>query len=736
MAKSSAAQTLEFVYKNGCSGDCSTTLQIDNNIDLPCKEWTNMESETLRVRMLTDNVLVRSGLIRMVDRSSLGNSLRIRKHGIDVGPIRTEASGAAKINSCDIHFDTIKMEDFEKHFYIVNTEKNLKICTKKLIGTKWQEWIGDSVSDYHADMFANTDLADLIIADIVDKYTRFLPKRIVMATFKNAGEDLHGDDGILAKAYYASKNQYFHTWEYNFADVEGNFPNLQIQAIVGGCEFEAVPADFGTVEEYLIAFTDWLNELQENRTYLFDASVDLNTYSLIVASNIVTRDIDLRVVLNDGTFVDWGCSASILLAPTELQKSMMVNDTPLLFQYEQITNQNFWQKFKSYLKEFKRYLHRNGFEDIMMSDIRIAIDPELLLEFDDQWHNKLIECCNPTSDISDRIGLPVAKFIPLNCMNDTGLFFMTVDRNILMFSDGSNMDGLIPNFGRVRIKESNCDNKDGEVLVYGGAPPIGMDVEHWGAFATNIAGSFFVKNNELDTTPPYANTAKSLRCYDDNVKNACLVNSACEISCSTTIDAVYDATNNVTTINVSVNASVTGDSALTYDIKYSLSDGTNASGITSPNFTITLPGDQTNSGVVVTVTGTVTASSSGSDLCTGAINESERLGLGSGQVLCSYSDTNDNATNLLTDGLEVTYTAFGNTQTVALLNTGLRYDTPADFPAIELELEAIFVGSDVSISNPSGQLTEVVISNTPAYLSNITIFSTGGGTTSVFAQDC
>ena len=736
MAKKLNPQTLEFVAATGCTGGCATELQIDNGLALPCKEWTNMESEALRVRMLTDNELMRSGLVRMVDRSSLGNSLRIKKHGIDVGPIKTEASGAAKVNSCDVHFDTITMEEFEKTFYVVNTEKNLKICIKSLIGTKWQNWVSDSISDYQADMFDSTDLADLIIADVVDKYARFLPKRILMATFNNAGEDLHGDDGILAKSYYAGKGQYFNTWKFDLTQVDTDFNTTFIQAIVGGAKFEELPSDSVNSEEYILKFVDWLNELKENREYLFDVSFDAANFEVIVASTIATRKIDLKVVLNDGTFVDWGCAQDIMLAPLEIEKSMMINDVPLLFQYENIDATNFWQKFKDYLKEFKRYLHRNGYEDISMADIKIGIDPELLLEWEDQYKTKLIDCCDPTEDISSKIGLSIDKFVPLNSMNNTGLFFMTIQQNILLFSDGTNLTGGMTNFGRMRIKESNCDNKDGEVLVYGGAPPIGMDVEQWGAFATNIAGSYFVTQNNLDTTAPYKNTATNLVCYDDNVKNNCLVDSSCTISSFVEIEATYSVGDDETTVSVSVNSSVTDDATLTYALGYTLGDGTSASGITTPNFLITLPGDQTDSGFVISVNGSVTAQIDAVDACSGIINYSERLGEGNGQSFCTHSNSYDQTGVQIQTDLVLQYEAVGDTIQVPLTNDLLNYAAPSDFDAIALEIEAILPGADVSITGVIDVNTDTVIVGVPSYIVNIVILDGVGEQTPAFNRDC
>ena len=203
----------------------------------PCKSWTNEESNLLRERMLRDNQLFQSGLVRRVEASNLGNSRRIRKSGIDVGPIRTEDSGAPSVDECKVNFDGMRIKEFEKTFYVVNTNKNLQFCVKDFIGTKWQDLVSGAYSDYDAEFFEDTDLADAIISNVIDKYTEFLPKFMLMAVCNGSGEDMHGDDGIMAKAYYAAKSQYFHTLEYDISDVDSDYPNTYIQAIVGGSKY-------------------------------------------------------------------------------------------------------------------------------------------------------------------------------------------------------------------------------------------------------------------------------------------------------------------------------------------------------------------------------------------------------------------------------------------------------------------------------------------------------------------
>ena len=60
---------------------------------------------------------------------------------------------------------------------------------------------------------------------------------------------------------------------------------------------EAEPDDFNSAEEYQLDFLEWVNSRKENREYLFNASMDLTTDKLFVASTFVTRLIDLRIVL-------------------------------------------------------------------------------------------------------------------------------------------------------------------------------------------------------------------------------------------------------------------------------------------------------------------------------------------------------------------------------------------------------------------------------------------------------
>lgn len=730
-------EQLAFVVATGCDNDCANEIVINNGVKLPCKEWTNEESAILRKRMLVDNQLMRSGLVRRVERSSLGNSLRIRKFSVDVGPIRTEDSGAHGVNECGVTFDTITMEDFEKTFYVVNTEKNIQLCTRKFIGTKWQDMISDKLGDYSAEAFADADLADMIIADIIQKYTEFLPKFLILATCNGSGEDMHGDDGYLAKAYYAAQGQYFHTYQYDLEPVDTDFSNLYIQAIVGGRRYDKGPDNFQTSEEYMLDFLNWLNTRKEKRDYLFDASLDVDNFKLIVASTKATRRIDLRIILNGGEPVDWKCKPqSQMLPPLELQRNMMINDVPFMIQYENIDETNFWQKFKNYWKDFSIHLHNNGWTDIRPSDIYIAIDPLLLFERNGQVQNKLIDCCNPTEDISDKIGLGLDRFIPLNALTDTGLFFMTIKGNLMLFDDGENVMNAITNFGRIRIRESNCD-KPGMVNIFGGVPPVGGDVEAWGAFACNIYGSEFVTDNGLDQRGPCDNALKNLICYDDNIKNSCVVESNCQLYCQTATVLTYNKVADTTTVDVSIDVNQPQGSTLVYDINYSLSDGTSQTGITSPNFTITLPGDQTNSGISLNVSGSVEAQIGGESQCKGNVVYSQRFGNGASTIYCENTNTNDNASNSLTSALTVSYEVNGNAVNLPFLDNTLDYNNPVDFDAIESELEAIFANTTADITRPSGSLTVISLDNVPSFIENITITSvTTGNSTSVFTQDC
>ena len=560
-----------------------------------------------------------------------------------------------------------------------------------------------------------------------------------MATCNGSGEDMHGDDGYLAKAYYAAQGQYFHTYEYDLEAVDTDFPNLFIQAIVGGDKYSKAPTDFGTSEEYVLDFLDWINTRKEKREYLFDASIDLDNFKLYVASTIATRRIDLRIILNDGTFVDWKCKTGYTegLAPLELQKNMMINDVPLLFEYESITENNFWEKFKNYYKEFKRYLHRNGFGDeITDSDIFIAIDPELMLERTGQWQNKLIDCCYPTEGIDEKLMLGANRFIPLNALNDTGLFFMTIKGNLLLFSDGDDVMNTVTNFGRIKIAESKCD-KPGLVNIYGGAPPIGGDVEHWGAFATNISGSFFVTDNGLDQRGPCDNAKLNLVCYDDNVKNQCVVEATCELYCKVETEISYDGGSDQTTIDVSVSSNQPQGSTLVYDLAYSLLDGTSDSGITTPNFTITLPGDQTDSGITLNVSGTIEAQVGGQAQCKANVVYTERFGEGSGSYECTFAHSNDNGANSMTTGLSFSYQINGVVTNIAFANAALDYNNPADFDAIEDEIEALLPGTIVTVERPSGALTNVTIENVPGFFEVLRITSTTTTkTTGPLVKDC
>jgi hypothetical protein len=239
------------------------------------------------------------------------------------------------VDECEIYYDNFTVADYEKTFYVVNTAKNITLCTRKYIGTSWQDMIGDSVGDYNADNFANTDLADLIIAGIITEYRRFVPEFLVMAVCDGAGRYNHGDDGILAKAFYAANTQFFHTLMYDMSDVKTDYPNVYIHSITGGHQYKKAPTDFVSADQYLLDFVDHLNGLKDTNKGIFNASIDLNSNELIVSSVFAVRSIDLKIVLGGSEPIsNWLCNETLaaLLVPTQLQNRMLINETPLLFQ--------------------------------------------------------------------------------------------------------------------------------------------------------------------------------------------------------------------------------------------------------------------------------------------------------------------------------------------------------------------------------------------------------------------
>lgn len=740
MGKTAKPQTVMFVEGVGCSGQCDYTMKINDGLDLPCKEWTNSESMMLRERMLKDNELMNSGFVRSLERSDLGNSNRFRARGIDVGEVRTQDSGASELNSCDISFNTVRFTDFEKEFYVVNTELNTKMCVKNFIGKRQQDLIGDQLSTYEvAEEFANTDLADIIIAKKIEKFQDFLPEFMLLASKGGSGRNLHGDDGIMAKAYYASKGQYFHTIQFDMSLVDSDFPNTFINAIVGGSRYEKDPSAFGSSGLYLLDFVDWLNDLQEKRDDMFNATIDLSTSILTVASTFVTRYVDLKIVLNGGDIIDWGCISSAeanMLPFTQIQERMLINDTPLLFQYEQINETNFFNKFKDYKKEFVRYMHRNGWKEISINDVLIGIDPELMLERTAYLEQQTIQGNFNAGEI-ENTGFSFGQFRPLNSLNNTGLFFMTIAGNLLQLSDGNN---YLNSLNNMRIRESKCEGKVGEFEILSGVPPIGSEVEAWGVFAANLTDSWFVLNNKLDDRQPYKHTMVNLQCYDDNVKNECVTESSCNIESDVEIEVAYDSGADETTITVTVDASLNTAGTLAYNLAYSLNDGTGQTGITVPVFVVTLPGDQTNAGLVISVSGDITGTPTAGGECKGYVAYNTRIGDGGSYGFCSHTVTNnpEGAADDIGSQLQLRFEIGGNSYQVDFANQflGLNNNIFGDpYASIEDEIEAILSGSVATVTGTpvnSANITNsvVLIENVPSFVTNIELFSvaTGNGT--------
>lgn len=711
-----APQTVQFITETGCSGECSTVININNGLPLECKEWSNIESALLRERALMDNQLMNSGFVRRIERSSLGNSLRIKKSGIDVGAIRTQDSGAPAVNECKTVFDGITMKDFEKTFYVVNTSKDLQICTKDFIGTKWQDFIGGAVSDYKADAFADTDLATIIIAAIIEKYQEFVPNFMLLATCGGAGEGLHGDDGILAKAYYAGMGSYFNVISFSLTSLD-TFPNGFINAIVGGAKYTTAPTAFATEKLYLLDFLAWLNSLKAKGVQILNASIDLGTKVLTVASNLITKDVDLKIVLNDGTLVDWGCKDTfgLMLPFTVYQKSMMINDVPLLFDFETIDETNFAQKFKEYRKQFLIYLHNNGFDDIAPSEIFIGIDPLLLFERQDQTADEIL-AGNVNVNFMNDLGLQINQFIGLNALSGTGLFFMTIKGNLLMLDDGSNFMNQISNMGRIAIEKA-CNENNGMVNIYGSMPPLGSEVEAWGVFASNLIGSDLVVDNGLADREPCEAARLNIVCYDADVKTHCVTQVDCVVTGTVAVTAEYDGGADETTFTAVITpAGSTG--TLAYAYNWSLSDGTGASG-TDASFTFVLPGNQSNAGLVFNINGSIT--STGAETCTGYFSYSKQFGTG-GVFTCAATGTNDEALNSVTTALSLSFDIDGVTEAVAFTDALLNYNTTGDYPEIKAEIEAILPGTTVTVSK-LGTVVTLAIADLPSFISNVFVTS-------------
>lgn len=734
--------TIEYVTDVACSNDCTKRIPINGNLPLPCKDYTNLESDLLRRRALKDTQLWASGFMRIIDRSAIGDDLRIRDFGIDIGEIRTEASGARSIRECKYNYESFSIEDWEKRFYVVNTNKHLKICPRDVVGSRLQDWIGDRMTDF--DEFQDTTLADILVGAIIEKYnTEFVAKFMLLSVYENEGENMHGDDGIFAKAWYAHKGQYFHTVQYDYtALVAGK----SLEAIVGGKRYsKAVSQAGGDVSLLLLDFVNWVNNLKEGKEYLYNASVDLTGKKVTVVSRFAATKVRLRTgVIDEGEVADWSgpqCSPQGAVPTVVLQNSMPINDTPLMFKYEEINESNFVSLFKRYTKEFMRYLHRNGWADLTIDDIKIGIDPELMLEKDDATVGKYL-AGGISIDFMEQIGLSDSRFVPLNALNATGLFFMSIEENLLLLSDTSNAGNGLPGTGNVKI-EDICDGQFGVIFDN----PIGSAVHAFGAFAANLCDSYFVIDNDLDNRTPYENTRNVLQCYSDQCLDNRLTPS-CNISVETESTIEYDAGDDETTITVNVNvANPDNLPFIIYELGYSLSDGTsNASPITTGSFAITLDGDQTQAGLVLNVFGnvaatdTVTSGEIATSYCTCLVNYSVQYGDGSASQYCTHSGAVDVTTTA--DTIAIRYDLAGGTQEYALIDAGLDLSDANDFDAIEDEIEAIFPGSIVTIEDSTinpGSETDVTIENVLGEVTNVVVVLDLGGageTTTALTNSC
>ena len=231
--------------------------------------------------------------------------------------------------------------------------------------------------------------------------------------------------------------------------------------------------------------------------------------------------------------------------------------------------------------------------------------------------------------------------------------------------------------------------------------------------AFNLCDSWFVENHDLDNREPYVNTRETLACYHD----ACVGNQltlGCNISTTVSSKAVYNGIDE-TAITVTVDVSNPDNiEHLIYDLAYSLSDGTSGSGITSGVFIITLPGDVTNSGLVLNVYGTIAATDTivpgeiAQTYCT--CNVAYSVQLGDGTEVAQYCDWSKETVSVAagpyTDA-GITYDLGGATKNYLFVNNALDISDDLDHAAIEQEIEDIFPGCLASIIKPAGWPLEV-----------------------------
>jgi hypothetical protein len=547
---------------------------------------------------------------------------------------------------------------------------------------------------------------------------------------------MHGDDGVLAKAWYAFKNQYFHTMKFDFTNLVSG---KSLTAIVGGKKWQSSVDSSGSTDLVLLNFVNWLNTLKEGREYLYQASLNLAAKTVTVVSKFACEKVRLRAgIIDDGNQENWSsqkCSSETQVTTTVLQNAMPVNDVPLMFRHQEINETNFIPLFKRYTKEFMRYLHRNGMSEIKVSDIKIGIDPELMLERDDAVSGKYL-AGGIAIDFMKQIGLADSRFVPLNALNQTGLFFMTIDENILVLGDGTNLGNGLPGNGMVKVVEE-CQGKYGVIFDN----PIGSAVEHFGAFASNLCDSWFVNDNKLDEREPYQNTRETLLCYSD----ACVDNrldSSCSISASVEIDATYDSQTDQTNVQVDVLVNNTDlVPTITYSLGFSTNEGSTQSGITNGSFVIPLPGDQTQSGLIVNVFGNITGSDSvngsiASKYCNCTVSDSVQFGTSDNLRYCDFDGKI--ATSANTDTISVLYDLNGTTTTLALVDTSLDFFNSDDWSAIESEIESIFPGSLVEIDEDPNASGEPLLSieNIIGNVTQIEISVDSGASTTTLARVC
>ena len=585
MSRLKSPEALNFVLQLDQSESKNIAVpSFNGGIPTGCRLYTPLESVYMRKYAIQGGEL--APYIRFLDQSFLNSEGKISGARMSLGNVKVSDDK----NSCVTDYQPLKVHEFQRTFYTKLTYLNSAICPKELRGTKYIDWVGNSVSE-EIDLEGST-LAEMMTAKTIETYQKdFIDKYALLAVNDAPFEGASGDDAFLAQIYHNQNKNYFHCLSFDLSESTNKYIQVKQGNKFYNKLFQPDMNNLNSIDFNVLSLIEFIEDLKSVQGLpLYTATFNTVTKKLYITSTEATREITLQIIAKDTPALSDFKLPNIkdYLLPTEtVQNVMPYSEESLLFQFEAINTANFAQKFIQYVADFKKHLRNKGYEQSLINEVFCLIDPALLDQRDTQIRLKNQSAGTANSYTGGELGLPDSLFIPINALNDTGLFIMTVPNNFAICGDGIENPLEASSVAVETVK----DLEKGKILTVDFEVPAGFVVDNFCLVATNILGSAWELNSGIAEAEPAAATRKNLPCFSEMSLSNCKDVAECYISAAPSVTYSYDSVSETTTVTVDLNLDLSEGYTADINANFALSEGTTATGITSEVFTFTTKGD-------------------------------------------------------------------------------------------------------------------------------------------------